>query len=57
MAAIQKSLGQVVTRLRDISTSQRIALLLGGVLVALSLLWLVQWAASPVMTALLDQDL
>ena len=57
MAAFQKSLGQVVTRLRDINTSQRIALLLGGALVALSLLWLVQWAASPVLTPLLDQDL
>jgi len=33
-----------------------IALLLGGALVAGSLIWLVQWAASPELVPLLDQD-
>lgn len=57
MGALQKTMAQVVARLRDINTSQRIALLLGGALVAISLLWLVQWAARPEMVPLLDQDL
>lgn len=57
MGALQKAMAQVVARLRDINTSQRIALLLGGALVAISLLWLVQWAARPEMVPLLDQDL
>jgi flagellar biosynthesis/type III secretory pathway M-ring protein FliF/YscJ len=57
MGVLQRILTQVVRRLRDINTSQRIALLLGGTLVAVSLLWLLQWAASPEMVPLLDQDL
>jgi flagellar biosynthesis/type III secretory pathway M-ring protein FliF/YscJ len=57
MGALQRILGQIVRRLRDINTSQRIALLMGGALVAISLIWLVQWAASPEMVPLLDQDL
>ena len=57
MAALQKAIAQVLARLRDINTSQRIALLLGGALVAVSLLWLVQWAATPELVPLLDQDL
>ncbi len=56
MGVLQRILAQMSRRLRDISTSQRIALLLGGALVAVSLLWLVQWAARPEMVALLDQD-
>lgn len=57
MGALQRILGQIVRRLRDINTSQRIALLMGGALVAISLIWLVQWAASPELVPLLDQDL
>jgi len=56
MGVLQRIPAQVVRRLRDINTSQRIALLLGGTLVAASLLWLGQWAARPEMVALLDQD-
>jgi flagellar biosynthesis/type III secretory pathway M-ring protein FliF/YscJ len=56
MGVLQRLLAQMSRRLRDISTSQRIALLLGGALVAVSLIWLVQWAAQPEMVALLDQD-
>jgi flagellar biosynthesis/type III secretory pathway M-ring protein FliF/YscJ len=57
MAALQKTLTLIMMRLRDINTSQRIALLLGGALVAVSLIWLLQWAATPEMVPLLDQDL
>ena len=57
MAALQNTVTQILMRLRDINTSQRIALLLGGALVAVSLVWLVHWAATPEMVPLLDQDL
>jgi flagellar biosynthesis/type III secretory pathway M-ring protein FliF/YscJ len=57
MGALQRLIGQVLSRLRDTSVSQRLALLLGGLLVAVSLVWLVQWAASPEQVALLEQDL
>jgi len=57
MGALQRLIGQVLSRLRDTSISQRLALLLGGLLVAVSLVWLVQWAASPEQVALLEQDL
>ncbi len=57
MGALQRLLGQLLTRLRDTSASQRVALLFGGLLVAVSLLWLVQWAAAPDFVPLLEQDL
>ena len=57
MAALHQTMSQVLARLRDISVSQRVALLLGGALVAVSLIWLVQWAASPELVPLLAQDL
>ena len=49
--------GRIFARLRNVSLSQRIALLSGGALVALSLVWLAQWAATPEMVPLLAQDL
>ncbi|MEW6251414.1 MAG: hypothetical protein AB1716_12260 [Planctomycetota bacterium] len=57
MAGLQRVLVQTAGRLRDVNTSQRVALLLGGALVALALIWLVQWAASPALVPLLEQDL
>lgn len=57
MAALRRALTLMLARLRDINLSQRMALLLGGALVAISLIWLVQWAAAPEMVVLLDQDL
>lgn len=57
MGALQRLIGQLLVRLRDTNSSQRIALLLGGALIAVSLIWLVQWAATPEMVPLLDQDL
>lgn len=56
MGALQKAIARAMTRLGDITLSQKIALLLGGLLVAVSLVWLAQWAASPEMVALLPQD-
>ena len=41
MGALQKLIAQMLARLRDINTSQRVALLLGGALVAVSLIWLI----------------
>lgn len=57
MGALRKVLAQFPARLRDVTTSQKVALLLGGALVAVSLVWLVQWAARPELVPLLDQDL
>jgi flagellar biosynthesis/type III secretory pathway M-ring protein FliF/YscJ len=57
MASLQNVVGRAYTRLRDVNTSQRIALLLGGALVAISLIWLAHWAGTPEMVPLLDQDL
>lgn len=51
--AIAVSLGG----LRDLSLSQRLAILLSGLLVALSVAWLTNWAATPEMTPLLPQPL
>lgn len=50
LAAIQKHLAQL-------GLSQRIAIVLGGVLVAGSALWLIQWSAAPEMTPLLRESL
>lgn len=57
MAALQQLIAQLLQRLRDINSSQRVALLLGGALVAVSLIGLVQWAARPEYVPLLEQDL
>ena len=56
MGALQKVIAQVLTRLRDTNLSQRVALFLGGTLVAVSLFWLAHWAATPEMVPLLEQD-
>ncbi len=57
MGSLQKTLQQILSRMRGATLSQRIALLLGGALTAVSLLWLGNWAATPELTPLLDQDL
>jgi flagellar M-ring protein FliF len=58
MARLQQIIAQILVRLRDINMSQRVALLLGGALVAVSLVWLAHWAASPELVPLLPgQDL
>ena len=57
MASLQKTITQAVGQLRDMTVSQRLAILLGVALVAGSLVWLAQWAAQPEMVPLLDQSL
>lgn len=57
MGSLQKTIAQALARLRDVTPSQKIALLLGGALVAVSLVLLAQWAASPELVPLLPQDL
>ncbi len=56
MGVLQRLLAQTASRLKDTNASQRVALVLGGALVGLSLLWLTQWAATPERVPLLDQD-
>lgn len=57
MAWLRKILARIGEQLRQLSLSQRLVIVLSGVLVAGSLLWLVQWAASPELTPLLSQPL
>lgn len=57
MASWQKVMQRAARHLRDMTVSQRLAILLGAVLIAGSLAWLTQWAASPQMVPLLPQAL
>jgi len=57
MARFQSSVGKTLEQLKDLSLPQRLVILLGALLVAGALLWMVQWAARPEMTPLLEQDL
>ena len=57
MGALQKTIAEILSRLRDISASQRLVLVLGGALIAVSLLWLAHWAASPEYVPLLEESL
>ena len=57
MESFQKLLAKVSTQLRDLSHTQSVAILLGGVLAAVLLVWMIQWAARPEMVPLLNQDL
>lgn len=57
MDFLQNLLSRIGSQLGGMSASQKVALLLGALLVAGSLGWLAQWAASPEMVPLLDQPL
>src|SRR5574341_655407 len=57
MASLQQSAGNVVRQLRELTLSQRLAVLFGALLVAASLIGMAQWAARPEMVALLEQPL
>src|SRR5215468_9026499 len=57
MAQFQKTLGDIARHVGGLTLSQRLAVLFGAVLVAGSLVWMGQWAASPEMTPLLDMQL
>jgi len=54
---LQKLLLRVWKQLRGLTISQRLAILLGGVLVAVSIVGMIRWAASPELVPLLRQDL
>lgn len=56
MGWLPKLLARLVTQLRGLTLSQRMAVLLGGLLAAGSLVWLARWAATPEMVPLLAQD-
>jgi flagellar biosynthesis/type III secretory pathway M-ring protein FliF/YscJ len=57
MASLQEVLSRATRHLGDMTLSQRLAIGLGVLLVAASLIWLAQWAASPEMVPLLNQSL
>lgn len=53
MASVQRSATKAMEQLRELSLSQKLALGLGALLVAVSLMWLSQWAAAPELVPLL----
>ena len=55
MASLQQTLSNALAQLRDMTFSQKAAIVMGALLVGGSLTWLAQWAASPEMTPLLPQ--
>ncbi len=57
MEALQKLISRISKQLSELSVSQRLALGMGTLLVAISLAWMGQWAASPEMVPLWDQQL
>lgn len=57
MASFQDSLQRSARQLRDLTISQKLAILMGAALVGTSLFWLGQWASTPEMSPLLEQDL
>jgi len=57
MADWRQTVRQASAHLRDMTLSQRLAVLLGVLLVAGSLAWMIQWAASPEYVPLLNQVL
>ena len=57
MESFQKLLAKVSTQLRDLTRTQSVTILLGGVLAAVLLVWMIQWAARSEMVPLLNQDL
>ncbi len=57
MASPQETLAQITRQLSGLSVSQKLAIFLGATLVAGSLAWMTQWAATPEMVPLLNQSL
>ncbi len=57
MAGMQDIISRAMRHLGDLTLSQRLAIGMGALLVAGSLIWLGQWAATPDMVPLLDQKL
>ncbi|MBL8879935.1 MAG: hypothetical protein JNG88_12515 [Phycisphaerales bacterium] len=57
MNRILEQLARINQQLAQLAVSQRIAIALGGLVVAGSMIWLVQWSATPEMTPLLREEL
>jgi len=57
MASLHNSLVRSMRLLRELSLSQRMAILLGGALIAGSLAWMAQWAATPELAPLFSESL
>lgn len=57
MASLQRTVQDALGQLRDMNVSQKAAILLGVALIAGSMIWMAQWAATPEMTPLIDQAL
>lgn len=57
MDSLQQILARAQRQLRDLTLSQRLAVVFGGLLVAVALAWMLQWAAQPEMVPLLEQNL
>lgn len=57
MDAVQRALAQINKHLSGLGMSQKVALLLGAMLVTGSLAWMVQWAAKPAMVQLWNDAL
>ncbi|MFQ5804922.1 MAG: hypothetical protein ACE5I3_00565 [Phycisphaerae bacterium] len=56
MASLQEAITKAARQLGDMTLSQRLAIGLGALLVVGSLIWLVQWAATPEMVPLLPNQ-
>ncbi|MFN0137686.1 MAG: flagellar M-ring protein FliF C-terminal domain-containing protein [Phycisphaerae bacterium] len=57
MASLQQTMQGALGQLRDMTVSQKAAIALGVALIAGSMIWLAQWAATPEMTPLIQQPL
>lgn len=56
MDRVRQQFDEILSRLKVLNTSQRIAIGLCAVMVAASLLWLMQWSTQPDMVSLLSHD-
>lgn len=56
MDRVRQQFDEILSRLKVLDTSQRIAIGLCAVMVAASLLWLMQWSTQPDMVSLLSHD-
>ncbi len=56
MDRLRQLIDEINTRLRVLDVSQRIAIALCGAMVAISLLWLLQWSTEPELVALIKKE-
>ena len=57
MDSLRQLAAKIAKQLGGLSLSARLAVLTAGALVAVSVIWMIYWAATPEMVPLLDQDL